>query len=73
MERNQRAIAIINKKIKGCEETIKVFTYEMNKYQDKFNTFNKFEAASHEYWKAKIITLEDEIEDLKDILRVLEG
>ena len=64
---------MINKKIKGCEETIKVFTYEMNKYQDKFNTFNKFEAASHEYWKAKIITLEDEIEDLKDILRVLEG
>ena len=73
MERKvEVAIAILNKKIKGCEDTIKVFRYERDKYQDKFNTFNKFEAASHEYWKAKIMALEDEIADLKDILRILE-
>ena len=66
------ATAIIKKKIKGCEDTIKVFKYERDKYQNKFNTFNKFEAASHEYWKAKIMALEDEIADLKDILRILE-
>ena len=61
----------VREKIKSCEDTIKIFEYEKSKYQDKFNTFDKFEASAHEYWRAKILALKDEIEDLKEILKTL--
>lgn len=61
----------IKEKIKGCEDTIKIFEYEKSNYQDKFNTSDKYEASSHEYWRAKILALKDEIEDLKEILKTL--
>ena len=62
----------ILEKIKGCEETINVFKYELSKYRDKFNTFDKFEASAHEYWRAKILSLQDEAEDLRELLNELD-
>ena len=63
---------LIKDKIKGCKETINVFKYEQSKYQDVFNTFDKFEAKNHEYYRARILGLQDEIADLEDIIKEID-
>ena len=63
---------LIKDKIKGCKETINVFKYEQSKYRDVFNTFDKFEAKNYEYWRARILSLQDEIADLEDILKEID-
>lgn len=63
---------VIQDKIKGCKETINVFKYEQSKYRDVFNTFDKFEAKNYEYYRARILALQDEIADLEDILKEMD-
>ena len=43
--------------------------YKSGQYRDVFNTFDKFEAKNHEYWRTRILGLEHEISTLEDILK----
>lgn len=69
---SQEIINLIKEKVQGCKDTIAIFKYEQSKYRDVFNTFDKFEAKNHEYWRARILGLEDEIADLEDILKEID-
>ena len=66
---SQEIIKLIKEKIQICEHAIETFKYEQSQYRDVFNTFDKFEAKNHEYWRTRILGLEHEISTLEYILK----
>ena len=54
-------VELIRKNRINCEK-------ELSKYKDVFNTDDKFEVKAHEYWRSKIIELDNQVSFIKRIL-----
>ena len=63
---------IIVGKLQEIEASLQVFKYEYSKYNDVFHTDDKFEVKGGEYWRARILGLQDEKADLEEILKTIE-
>ena len=68
----QEIQGIIVGKLQEIEASLQVFKYEYSKYNDVFHTDDKFEVKSGEYWRARILGLQDEKADLEEILKTIE-
>lgn len=62
---------MLQDKIKEVESSMKVFSYEFEKYRGPFEVEDKFEVKGHEYWRARILGLKDELDDLREILKAI--
>ena len=63
---------LIGEKLQEINSSLQVFKYEYSKYNDVFHTDDKFEVKSGEYWRARILGLQDEKADLEEILKTIE-
>ena len=68
----QEIQGIIVGKLQEIEASLQVFKYEYSKYNDVFHTDDKFEVKGGEYWRARILGLQDEKADLEEILKTIE-
>ena len=65
--------SLIGEKLQEINSSLQVFKYEYSKYNDVFHTDDKFEVKSGEYWRARILGLQDEKADLEELLKIIQG
>ena len=46
---------------------------EAERFSDVYNTFDKFEASKHEFWRGRSSAYNDMIVDLQDLLKEIES
>ena len=68
----QEIQGIIVGKLQEIEASLQVFKYEYSKYNDVFHTDDKFEVKNGEYWRARILGLQDEKADLEELLKIIQ-
>ena len=57
-----------------CKKNYAKFAYtEQKKYKDVFNTFDKYEAKDHEYWRSQELANLRFIKDLEEVLEEIDA
>ena len=64
--------SLIGEKLQEINSSLQVFKYEYSKYNDVFHTDDKFEVKGSEYWRARILGLQDEKADLEELLKIIQ-